>query len=89
MPQNRSKALRVLRAKLFDLQLQASLEEQSRKRKEQIGTAERSERIRTYNFPQVCAYGQCSVTCCHYNGTSVLCAHTVCDRLEVQISKVT
>ena len=60
--QNRSKALSVLRAKLFDLQLQASLEQQSQKRKEQIGTAERFERIRTYNFPQVLT--RCSVT--HY-----------------------
>lgn len=68
--QNRSKALSVLRAKLFDLQLQASLKQQSQKRKEQIGTAERFERIRTYNFPQV--WIQCSVT--HYSGTSLFWA---------------
>lgn len=48
---NREKALEILRAKLFELK---QIEEQSKLgtlRKEQIGTAERAEKIRTYNFP--------------------------------------
>ncbi|CAB4030728.1 Peptide chain release factor 1 [Paramuricea clavata] len=49
---NKQKALRVLRAKLFQLQRETADMERSVARKRQIGTAERSEKIRTYNFPQ-------------------------------------
>ena len=49
---NRSKAMRTLRSRLFELQQQKSRDERATDRREQIGTGERSEKIRTYNFPQ-------------------------------------
>jgi peptide chain release factor 1 len=49
---NRSKALRTLRSRLFELQEQRTQSERATDRREQIGTGERSEKIRTYNFPQ-------------------------------------
>ncbi|MBI4041260.1 MAG: peptide chain release factor 1 [Deltaproteobacteria bacterium] len=49
---NRAKALKILRSKLYDLQLQKQMEERSHHRKSQIGSGDRSEKIRTYNFPQ-------------------------------------
>jgi peptide chain release factor 1 len=49
---NRAKALRVLRARLLDIAKHAQQEKISRERRSQIGTGDRSERIRTYNFPQ-------------------------------------
>ena len=49
---NRETALGVLRAKLYNKKLQEKLQKQGVARKEQIGSAERSEKIRTYNFPQ-------------------------------------
>ncbi len=49
---NKEKALKVLRAKLFDLELSKQQQELSAERKSQVGTGDRSERIRTYNFPQ-------------------------------------
>ncbi len=49
---NKEKALKVLRAKLFDLELEKQQQELSAERKSQVGTGDRSERIRTYNFPQ-------------------------------------
>jgi peptide chain release factor 1 len=49
---NRAKALRVLRARLLDMAKQEQQEKISRERRSQIGTGDRSERIRTYNFPQ-------------------------------------
>lgn len=50
--QNREKAMRVLKSRLFDLQQQKQQSEYADKRKGQVGTGDRSERIRTYNFPQ-------------------------------------
>ncbi|WP_029166354.1 peptide chain release factor 1 [Aminiphilus circumscriptus] len=49
---NRAKAMRLLRAKLYDAELQRKQVEQAADRKGQVGTGDRSERIRTYNFPQ-------------------------------------
>ena len=49
---NKAKALKVLRAKLYDLALAKQNEERSALRKGQVGTGDRSEKIRTYNFPQ-------------------------------------
>jgi peptide chain release factor 1 len=49
---NRAKALKILRARLMDKVQQEKQMEISEKRRSQVGTGERSERIRTYNFPQ-------------------------------------
>ena len=49
---NKAKALRVLRARLLDTEKAKQDAERSKERKSQIGTGDRSERIRTYNFPQ-------------------------------------
>lgn len=49
---NKDKALRVLRARLFDFHQQQALAEQGATRRSLVGTGDRSERIRTYNFPQ-------------------------------------
>ena len=49
---NREKAMEVLRAKLFEAQKEQAVGSVSDLRKEQIGSAERAEKIRTYNFPQ-------------------------------------
>jgi peptide chain release factor 1 len=49
---NKAKALRVLRARLFDAEKAKQEAERAKERKSQIGTGDRSERIRTYNFPQ-------------------------------------
>lgn len=49
---NKAKALKVLRARLLDIQRQRQQEEMAQKRRSQVGTGDRSERIRTYNFPQ-------------------------------------
>ncbi|MGQ9474089.1 MAG: peptide chain release factor 1, partial [Candidatus Caldatribacteriaceae bacterium] len=49
---NKAKALRILRARILELEQRTQKEEIDRERRTQIGTGERSERIRTYNFPQ-------------------------------------
>ena len=53
---NKEKAFKVLKARLYDLMLQKQQQEISAERKSQIGSGDRSERIRTYNFPQ----GRCT-----------------------------
>jgi peptide chain release factor 1 len=49
---NKAKALKVLRARLLDQLVEAQQSEISEARKSQVGSGDRSERVRTYNFPQ-------------------------------------
>ena len=49
---NRDKALRVLRSRLYDMELQKRHDEEAEARRSQVGTGDRSENNRTYNFPQ-------------------------------------
>jgi peptide chain release factor 1 len=50
--QNKTKALRVLRARLFELERERQQTEQAEARRSQIGSGQRAEKIRTYNFPE-------------------------------------
>ncbi|WP_304225765.1 peptide chain release factor 1 [Gracilinema caldarium] len=49
---NKAKAMRILRARLYEMEEQKAQAERAEARKSQVGTGDRSERIRTYNFPQ-------------------------------------
>lgn len=49
---NKEKALKVLKARLYDLEMQEKMQKEGADRKEQVGTGDRSGRIRTYNYPQ-------------------------------------
>ena len=49
---NRAKAMKILQSRLYELERQKQQDERSSARKDQVGSGDRSERIRTYNFPQ-------------------------------------
>lgn len=75
-PQNRAKAYRVLRARLLDRKLQAEQDERRSVRRTQVRGTDRSEKIRTYNFPQVrfvSSFFLLSLDCPESNRPSVRC----------------
>ena len=49
---NKDKALKILRSRLYEMELAKRHDAEAEERKSQIGTGDRSEKIRTYNFPQ-------------------------------------
>lgn len=49
---NKDKAMKVLRSRLYEIELEEKAKERAQQRKSQVGTGDRSERIRTYNYPQ-------------------------------------
>ncbi|MBR1717673.1 MAG: peptide chain release factor 1, partial [Bacilli bacterium] len=49
---NKEKAIKILKTRLYDLKLQEQLEAEGEVRRSKIGTGDRSEKIRTYNYPQ-------------------------------------
>jgi peptide chain release factor 1 len=49
--QNKEKAFRILRARLYEREMQAQVNARTEARRSQVGTGDRSEKIRTYNFP--------------------------------------
>ncbi len=49
---NKDKAMKILKARLYEMQMQEAKEKEMNERKEQVGTGDRSGRIRTYNYPQ-------------------------------------
>ncbi|MDY4426948.1 MAG: peptide chain release factor 1 [Helicobacter sp.] len=49
---NKDKALRILKARIYEAELEAQMEQNAEARKSQVGSGDRSERIRTYNYPQ-------------------------------------
>ena len=51
-PQNKEIAMEILRAKLYEIKREREMNQLSQERQSQIGTADRSEKIRTYNYPQ-------------------------------------
>lgn len=50
--QNRARAMQILRARLYAMEMDRQLQEQTETRRSQVGSGERSEKVRTYNFPQ-------------------------------------